>query len=193
MKQEEQKCAHALMPAGMISRKILVLLLLLLTGVRVTGSAQNKQQPTMATAKNDEAAIRALADGFVAAFNSGDIDAIMKHYLPGKDFVLFDVVPRKEYLGADAYRKAWVEMFSRFKGRPEIAIADLSISVDGNVGFGHCFMHVTGIDMQGHSVDRWVRVTDGYLKIDGRWLIAHEHISVPVDFASGKLVPISRP
>jgi len=150
-------------------------------------------QPSAAAASDDETAIRVLEDRFAAAFNAGDIDAIMKNYIPDKSFVLFDVVPREEYLGADAYRKAWVEMFSRFNGTPKIAITDLSITVDGNVGFGHSFMRVTGTDTQGHSVDRTVRVTDGYHKIGGNWLIAHEHISVPVDFATGKMVPVPKP
>ena len=37
--------------------------------------------------------------------------------------------------------------------------------------------------------DRWVRVTDGYRKVGGKWLIALEHVSVPVDMASGKAAP----
>jgi hypothetical protein len=31
-----------------------------------------------------------------------------------------------------------------------------------------------------------VRVTNGYRKIDGNWLIVHSHVSVPVDLATGK-------
>lgn len=185
-------------------------LLLLFITIQTFGSAQTKKEQDMKTARvrymvndadpavtasdtSDEAAIRALEDRFAAAFNAGDIDAIMKNYVPDKSFVLFDVVPRKEYLGADAYRKAWVEMFSRFKGAPKITITDLSITVDGNVGFGHSFMTVTGTDMEGHSIDRTVRVTDGYRKIGGNWLIVHEHISVPVDFSTGNLVPVAKP
>lgn len=170
-----------------------VLLLLLCMGAQSPSNAQTKKEQDMATVKNEEAAIRALEDRFVAAFNAGDIDAIMQNYVPDKSFVLFDVVPREEYVGADAYRKAWEEMFSRFKGTPKIAITDLNITVDGNVGFGHSFMRVTGTDMQGHPVDRIVRVTDGYRKIDSNWLIVHEHISVPVDFSTGKLVPLRKP
>jgi ketosteroid isomerase-like protein len=37
-----------------------------------------------------------------------------------------------------------------------------------------------------------VRVTAGYRKIGGNWLIAQEHISVPVDFATGKAVPFKK-
>jgi ketosteroid isomerase-like protein len=176
-----------------INRNAFVLLLLLFIGIQFFGRAQTKKEQDMETVKDDEAAIQALEDRFTAAFNAGDIDAIMKNYIPDKSFILFDVVPRKEYIGADAYRKAWIEMFSRFKGTPKIVITDLSITVDGNVGFSHSFMRVTGTDIQGHSIDRTVRVTDGYRKIGGNWLIVHEHISVPVDFATGKLVPITKP
>lgn len=193
MKQDERVHRYAQMPARTVNKAPFVLLLLLFIGTQFFSNAQTKNEQDMKTVKDDEAAIRALEDRFVAAFNAGDINAIMKNYIPDNSLVLFDVVPRKEYLGADAYRKAWVEMFSRFKTTPKIAIADLSITVDGNVGFGHSFMRVTGTDTQGHSVDRTVRVTDGYRKIGGNWLIVHEHISVPVDFTTGKLVPITEP
>jgi ketosteroid isomerase-like protein len=133
----------------------------------------------------DEAAIRALEDGFVAAFNSGDIDAIMTHYVADDSLVVFDVVPRKQCFGADAYRANWVDFFSHFEGRPKIAITELGITVNGEIGFSHSRQHVTGTDKRGNAVDRWVRVTDGYRKIGGNWLIVLEHVSVPVDLSGG--------
>jgi ketosteroid isomerase-like protein len=150
-----------------------------------------KTEATAASA--DEAAIRAVHDNFVAAFNAGDIDAMMKNYVQDKGFVIFDVVPRKEYRGADTYREDWVGFFSHFKGTPKLEIADLGITADGNVGFSHSFQHVTGADMQGQPVDRWVRVTDGYRKIGGKWLIALEHVSVPVDLRTGMAAPVTKP
>src|ERR1044071_1424819 len=80
------------------------------------------QHPT-----KDETAIRALEARFVAAFNTGNVDAIMKNYLPGKDLVVFDVVPRDQYLGAEAYKKDWQEFFSHFSGTPKITVNDLGI------------------------------------------------------------------
>lgn len=178
--------------AGNLGWGTLPLLLLLFTGIAYSGNEQTKKED-MKKVNEDEVAIRALMDRFTNAFNAGDIDAIMKCYVPGKDLIVYDVVPRKEHVGADAYRAAWEDMFSRFKGTPKIAIDELGVAVDGNTGFSNSFMHVTGTDAQGHPVDRWVRVTDGYRKIDGHWLIVLEHISVPVDFSTGKLVPVSRP
>lgn len=141
---------------------------------------------------DDEAAIRALENRFVSAFNKGDIDGIMKNYIPDKSLVVFDVVPRREYLGADAYRRNWADFFSHFSGTPKIAITDLGITVDGNLGFSHSFQHVTGTDTQGHPIDRTVRVTNGYRKIGGDWLIVLEHISVPVNLATGKAPSTSK-
>ena len=38
-----------------------------------------------------------------------------------------------------------------------------------------------------------MRVTDCYRKIDGKWLITHEHVSVPVDLATAKADLASKP
>ena len=35
-------------------------------------------------------------------------------------------------------------------------------------------------------MDLTVRVTDVYKKIKGKWLIVHEHVSVPVDLDTDK-------
>lgn len=143
-------------------------------------------QPPTVPASDDEAAIRALEDKFAAAFNAGDVDAMMKNYIQDKSLVVFDIVPPRQHSGADAYRKAWVGFFTHFKSGPKIEITDLAITADGNLGFSHSIQQVTGTDMKGNSVDRTVRVTDGYRKIGGKWLIVLEHISVPVDIATGR-------
>jgi uncharacterized protein (TIGR02246 family) len=146
-----------------------------------------------ASAADDEVAIRALEDRFTAAFNAGDVDAMMKNYVPDKSLVVFDVVPPRQHLGADEYRKAWMGFFASFKGMPKITITDLGITVDGNLAFSHSIQRVTGTDKQGHPVDRTVRVTDGYRKVGGNWLIVLEHISVPIDLATGKPDLASKP
>lgn len=202
MKQNERGHRYSPMPARNVNRGIFGLVCLLFIGVQLSGGVQTKKKRDMTNVRaesggsnfqsvargvsDEEAAIRALEDRFAAAFNAGDIDAIMKNYLQDKSLVVFDVVPRKQYLGADAYRKDWADLFSHFKGTPKIAITDLGITVDGNIGFSHSFQRVTGTDMQGHPVDRTVRVTDGYRKIGGEWLIVLEHVSVPVDLGTGK-------
>ena len=38
----------------------------------------------------------------------------------------------------------------------------------------------------GREVDMWVRMTVGFRKINGKWMVTHEHTSVPFDAESGK-------
>ena len=190
MKPDGRGHRYAKRMAGNVSRNSCGLILLLFLGGQFPGNLQIKKEQNMSDAivgaSDAAAAIRTLEYKFVAAFNAGDIDGMMKNYIPDKSLVVFDVVPRKEYLGADAYREDWVDFFSHFRGRPKIAITDLDITAEGNIGFSHSLQHVMGTDMQGHPVDRWVRVTDGFRKIGGKWFIVLEHISVPVDLRTGK-------
>jgi ketosteroid isomerase-like protein len=144
-------------------------------------------------ASDDEAAIRALEANFATALNAGDVDAMMKNYVPDNSLIVFDVVPPRQHVGPDEYRKAWLGYFAHFKGPPKFTITDLATTVDGNVGFSHSIQRTVGTDTQGQPVDRTVRVSDGYRKIGGKWLIAFEHISVPVDLATGKADFTSKP
>ena len=146
-----------------------------------------------ASAADDEAQIRALEDRFTAAVNAADVDAIMKVYVPDESLVVFDLVPPRQYLGANAYRKDWVDFLAMFKGPLKFDITDLSIAAEGNLGFSHSIQRIRGTDTKGQPVDVTVRVTDGYRKIGGNWLIVLEHVSVPVDLATGKPDLSSKP
>ena len=149
--------------------------------------------PATSQAMSDEAQIKALEDAFTAAFNAKDVDAIMKVYVPDASLVVFDVVPPRQYLGADAYRKDWQDFFAMFKGPVKFSIADLQIEAAGTLGYSHSIQHVSGTDMKDQPVELVVRVTDGYRKVNGNWLIAHEHVSVPVDVTTGKPDMMSKP
>jgi ketosteroid isomerase-like protein len=163
---------------------------LLFAGIQLQSSAQSNKDQNMLSTKNDEEAIRALEDAFAEAVSAGDIDAIMSKYVPGKSLVVFDVVPRSAYRGADVYRKDWEDFYTHYQGNPKMTIIDLEITAEGNIAFSHCFMRLEGKDAGGGAVDRKVRVSVGYQKIGGKWLKAHEHISVPVDFKTGKAVKL---
>jgi ketosteroid isomerase-like protein len=137
-------------------------------------------------AAGDVAAITALEARFAAAFNAGNVDAIMKVYAPGQGLVVFDVVPPRQYVGAAAYRKDWQNFFATLKGPPKFTISDLYVAADRNLAYSHSIQRVSGTGTDGKPVDLTVRVTDVYRKIGGRWLIVHEHVSVPVDLATDK-------
>jgi uncharacterized protein (TIGR02246 family) len=137
--------------------------------------------------------IRALEDHFVAAFKAKDVDAIMKVYVPDQTLFVFDVIPPRQYVGADAYRKDWQGFLDSLNGPITVELTDLAVVSDHNLAYGHSIQHVAGTDKQGKKMDLTVRVTDVYKKIKGQWLVIHEHVSVPVDLDTGKPDLASKP
>ena len=149
--------------------------------------------PALAATSGDEAKIRALEAHFAAAFNARDVDAIMKVYIPDESLFVFDVVPPRQYVGAKAYRKDWQDFLATFKGPVKFELSDVAVSTDGTIGYGHSIQHTMGTDTKGKPVDFTVRVSDVYRKINGQWLIVQEHVSVPVNFDTGKPDIMSMP
>lgn len=62
----------------------------------------------------------------------------------------------------------------------------MRIISSGDVGFIHALERFTGKLKNGQPSDLWLRATSGVRKINGKWLIVHDHVSVPVDFETGK-------
>jgi ketosteroid isomerase-like protein len=137
----------------------------------------------------DEQQIRALENSFAAAFNAKDVNAIMKVYVPGDELLVFDVVPPRQYAGWDAYKKDWEGEFAMIPGPLKFEIRDLSVTTDGKLGWSHSIQHVAWSTSDGKAMELTVRVTDCYRKIDGKWLIVLEHVSVPVDLSGPQPVP----
>jgi uncharacterized protein (TIGR02246 family) len=141
----------------------------------------------MATATNkaiDEAQIRQLVDNWVASVRAKDINGLMSHYAP--NILLFDIMPPLQHKGADAERKLWEGCFPYFQGAIGYEIRDLSITTGDEVAFSHSLNRMSGTTTNGEEVDNWMRVTVCYRKIDGKWKVAHEHVSVPIDMETNK-------
>jgi uncharacterized protein (TIGR02246 family) len=126
-----------------------------------------------------EVQIRQLIDGWVKAVRTKDINGIMSCYTP--DILLFDLAPPLEYRGADAYRKNWEEWLPSFQGPVGYEIRDLSITAGDDVAFCHSLNRISGMRINGEETNVWVRVTVGFRRIDGKWMITHEHHSVPFE------------
>ena len=134
----------------------------------------------------DEAAIRALIDGFVKAIRAKDITGVMAVFAP--DVVSFDLGPPLRHGGGDEFVKRWHELFEVYQNPIHYEVRDLSIIVGEDVAFSRSLNEIGGTMKNGQRSDRWLRWTACYRKTNGRWLIVHEHVSVPVDVRNGKAV-----
>jgi ketosteroid isomerase-like protein len=72
-------------------------------------------------------------------------------------------------------------------------ISDLDITADSKLAFSHSIQHFVCTDAKGNKMEMTMRATDAYRKIKGKWLIVHEHISAPIDLATGKADLTSKP
>lgn len=135
---------------------------------------------------NDVDQIRALEHRFAEAFKTKDVDEIMAVYEHSPNLAFFDVVPRREHLGWDAYKRDWQSLFASIDSVTSFEISDLSITVDGAVAYSYSFQHYLAKTKTGASRDVTVRVTDVYRKSGGKWVIVQEHVSVPVNLHTDK-------
>jgi ketosteroid isomerase-like protein len=72
-------------------------------------------------------------------------------------------------------------------------ISEQSITAVGSAAYGHNIQtgHFTRKD--GSGLDVVARVTDVYRKSGGKWLIAQEHVFLPVDIDTEKADLLSKP
>jgi ketosteroid isomerase-like protein len=140
-----------------------------------------------ASNKADKAAIKALEQGFAAAFSAKDIPKILSFFAPGDKLLVFDVMTPRQYVGSDAYKASWENFVKSTTGPFHLELSDLQVTTGGgNVAFAHLIHHVTGRMSDGTPLDMTTRVSHDFQKIRGKWLIVHEHVSVPIDFSTGK-------
>ena len=133
----------------------------------------------------DEACIRQLIDKLAAAIRGMDFEGLRACF--AQDMVSFDVAgPPLQTVGAEAKLKNWEIAFAVFRPPLGYEIRDLTITVGDDVAFGHSFNRFSGISQNGDRIGPWFRYTAGFKKIDGTWFIAHDQVSAPVDFGTGR-------
>jgi ketosteroid isomerase-like protein len=134
--------------------------------------------------KIDEANIRRRISDLAAAVRAADLEGVMASYAP--ELVTFDIVPPLEKIGAEGKRKNWMDVFATYQHPLGYEIRDLTITIGDDVAFARSLNRISGARKDGTKIDQWVRWTAGLRKIDGNWLIVHDHVSAPTDVTTGK-------
>jgi uncharacterized protein (TIGR02246 family) len=141
--------------------------------------------PAMAS---DEDSIRDTVARWTDAWNSGDASRFLAFYVPDPKAVYFVgeiSQPIKGFAAFDQYTRTII--VPEWHTHQETTIE--ALSVDHDLAVAICVAHVTYTDPERkvpHSETG--RFTMVFKRIDGRWLVWHEHYSLPYDYETGKVV-----
>lgn len=121
--------------------------------------------------------VRTVLEAWAAATRQGRRDEILKHHSAG--LVIFDVLPPMKYESAESYRRSWDEWQPETQGDAAFDLEDLRITAGRDVAFAHCFIRCGGSLPDGRRFEDLVRATFGLRKVDGSWVVEHQHVSKP--------------
>jgi ketosteroid isomerase-like protein len=130
--------------------------------------------------------VRRRVENWAKAVRARDIDGVLSLYATNN--VSFDVDPPLRYAGAANKRQAWQKFFAARTGPITYQVFELNVTALGELAFVHSLNHVSSTLLDGHKSDLWVRWTACFQRIDGVWLVVHDHVSVPANLKSGQAV-----
>ena len=125
----------------------------------------------------DVMAIRAQIEAWAAAVRERDMAGILRNH--SSDMVMFDVPPPLQLRGIAAYEASWPQFFDASPKPIRFDIKDLQITAGNEVAFAVALMRCAVIE--DGNVDLDFRLTIGLRKIDGQWIVTHEHHSIPAE------------
>jgi ketosteroid isomerase-like protein len=127
----------------------------------------------------DEVEIRELVTAEAAALRARDARAVVARYAP--QVVKFDLAPPLRHTGSEVTDPAGLEQWlSGFTGPVQLDVTDLQVTAGADVAFCHSLNRLAATPQGApEGFEMWFRATVGLRKVDGAWVITHEHTSTP--------------
>jgi ketosteroid isomerase-like protein len=150
--------------------------------------------PAQAADVSDIKALTALEERICAGIKSMDTEAIVANYVQDDKLYIYDMQIPRAYIGIDTYRKDWNDFWrENSKSIGNCTAEDFSVvDADKNLAISHFVQHVELMMKTGQSVVANTRITHSYRRVNGHWLVSHEHGSFPIDFKTGKADMLSK-
>ena len=128
---------------------------------------------------DDEKAIRDLITGWVDAIQTQDLEGVVADH--DRNIVMFDVPPPYNGVrGMDEYRKSWPPFFEWIGQGAQFQLVELDFVAGADVAFAYALLRCGTQAEFDANPDNRLRVTVGLRKVDGRWVVVHEHHSFPM-------------
>jgi uncharacterized protein (TIGR02246 family) len=125
----------------------------------------------------DEQQIRNIIELWVKAVHARDYKGVLANH--AEDILMFDVPLPLESKGIEAYRKTW-DLFFSMQRKPLVFDIDrLEVVAGAEVAFATAIMICEEPSKNGQWTKFKFRLTVGLRKREGKWIIMHEHHSVP--------------
>jgi uncharacterized protein (TIGR02246 family) len=126
--------------------------------------------------KTGEEEVRKIIDNWAEAVRKRDMKGILAHH--AEEIVMYDVPKPFESIGIEAYRKTWDIFFDDTK--PGVFdIKELQVTAGDDIAFCYATMTCSEKSNTKHFVNLDFRLTVGLKKVEGQWIIMHEHHSIP--------------
>jgi uncharacterized protein (TIGR02246 family) len=129
---------------------------------------------------DDDRQIRTLVERWAEAVHRGDMTTVLADH--ADDIVMFDVPPPHDGVrGIDAYRETWPPFFAWQAEGALFEIVSLDVTASDEVAFAHALLRCGKPEEFAEHPENRLRLTLGLRKEGGRWLVAHEHHSFPLE------------
>jgi uncharacterized protein (TIGR02246 family) len=132
----------------------------------------------------EESRIRRIIESWAEAVRNRDSSALTANFAP--DAMVFDLIEPLRYSGPEALRGRVQQWLSSFQGPTGYEVRDLKIMAGDDLAFCHSLNRVIGTATEGKKIDMWWRSTVCFRKVDGNWIVVHEHSSVPFHMKNGR-------
>lgn len=136
-------------------------------------------------------AVAAKRNAWREMFEKQDVDGMMSFYAPS--IYSYDLMaapeadgPKLAFDGDEIWRRNWVSFFEMFEADLRVTIENLTVYQAGDIATVRGLTRLQGTVAGGQFIDMWARETNVLSRINGDWLVVHDHVSVPIDFMSGR-------
>ena len=129
---------------------------------------------------SDISAIEALEDAISTIADPAQFD---RFYTP--DVLLYDGIAPGIYRGIDALKQAFTEQLVGV-AVVETIFRARDVDVSGDLAYANSIQDITVTMDDGSKRQITCRATEIFRRVEGEWKISHQHLSYPIDPATGR-------
>ncbi|MEJ2459644.1 MAG: nuclear transport factor 2 family protein, partial [Novosphingobium sp.] len=113
---------------------------------------------------------------------------------PAAQFHAFDMMIPRQYNDAASFTENWYGFFEKHAQAIDVCEdEEMVIHSSGDLATARFVMIAEVTDKSGQTIKANTRMTHIFQRIEGKWLIVHEHASYPIDWQTGMADMLSKP